>query len=159
MRKIVTLKGGFDASKKRFAIVVSDFNEYFTKQLLGASLDTLMRHGASAKNIRVIHVPGAFEIPLMVKKILRTKKYDSVITLAVIIRGQTRHFDQVVIESAKGVREAMLDFNTPVILGILPCENIEQARERVGIKQMNKGREWALSAIEMANLNAMDFRK
>lgn len=131
---------------------MSGFNEFLTSRLLEGALDTLTRAGAHERDIHVVYVPGAFEIPLAVKKLISAKKIDAVITLAVVIRGQTRHFDQVVREASRGVRELMLKSEVPIILGILPAENIHQAMERVGMKQMNRGREWALGAIEMANL-------
>jgi len=144
-------KGGYSARGKRFGIVVSEFNEFLTRQLLEGALDTLVRHGAKEKNIHVVYVPGAFEIPLVLKTLIR-KKLDAVITLAVIIRGETKHFDQVSTEAARGIREISVGSGIPVILGVIPAESVEQAIHRVGLKQLNKGREWALAAIEMANL-------
>ena len=149
MKKI---KGDYTAKGRRFGIVVSDFNELLTNRLLEGALDTLRRHGASDKNIVVVHVPGAFEIPLAAKKLIQKKKLDAVMTLAIVIRGETKHFDQVVRETAKGIRELSEKSEVPVILGIIPATHIRQAEQRAGIKQMNKGREWALAAIEMASL-------
>ena len=146
------LKGDYLAKGRRFGIVVSDFNELLTGKLLEGALDTLKRHGADEKNISVIHVPGAFEIPLAAKKLIRKKKPDAVITLAVVIKGQTKHFDQVVRETTKGIRELIGVSEIPVILGVIASDNIRHAEQRVGIKQRNKGREWAASAIEMASL-------
>ena len=146
------MKGSFIAKGRSFGIVVSQFNEFLTNRLLEGALDTLVRHGAREKDIHVVYVPGAFEIPLALKRLLAKKKPDAVITLAVIIRGETRHFDQVARESARGVRELSVKSEVPVILGILAVESAEQAVRRVGLKQANKGCEWALSAIEMANL-------
>ena len=153
------VKGGFIAKDKKFAIVVSRFNEYLTSRLLDGALDTLLRHGALPENIHVVHVPGAFEIPLAAKKVALKKKTDAVITLAVIIRGQTKHFEQVAVQTAKGLREVALKSEVPVILGIIPAESVSDAIERVGLKQANKGREWALSAIEMANLMRQKYLK
>jgi len=149
---VKTLKGDFSARGRRFGIVVSQFNEYLTRALLEGALDVLLRHGAREKDITVVHTPGAFEIPLAAKKLISSKRPDAVITLAVVIRGETRHFDQVVRETARGIRELSQNSNTPVILGMLSAQNTRQAVARVGVKQMNKGREWALAAIEMANL-------
>ena len=146
------LKGGFNAKGLRFGIVVSQFNEYLTSRLLEGALDTLVRHGARERDIHVVHVPGAFEIPLTLKRLAASKPLDAILTLAVIIRGDTKHFDQVTQEAARGVREFSLKSEIPVILGMIPAENAEQAVLRVGVKQVNKGREWALSAIEMAHL-------
>ncbi len=145
-------KGSYSAKNLKFAIVVSQFNEALTNRLLEGAVDTLLRSGAQEKNIEAIYVPGAFEIPLAVKKIISREKIDAVITLAVVIRGKTKHFDQVVKESAKGVREISMKTQVPVILGIIPAENEADALARTGIKQANKGRDWALAAIEMANL-------
>jgi len=145
-------KGSYLARGRRFGIIVSQFNEYLTRQLLEGALDTLMRHGARAKDIEVVHVPGAFEIPLALKRLISRKKLDAILTLAVIIKGETRHFDQVALQSAKGVRELSQKSGIPVILGIIPANSAAQAIRRVGLKQTNKGREWALSAIEMADL-------
>jgi 6,7-dimethyl-8-ribityllumazine synthase len=152
LKKIIHIKGDFSAKGKRFAIIVSRFNEYLTSQLLEGAVDTLLRHGALEKDIQVVHVPGAFEIPLAAKRVAQRKKVDAVITLAVIIRGKTRHFEQVATQSARGLREVSLKSEVPILLGIIPAESIQDAMERTGIKQANKGREIAESAIEMANL-------
>lgn len=157
IKKIKIVKGSYQARGKRFGLVVAQFNEYLTRQLEEGAIDTLLRHGANEKNIHIIHVPGAFEIPLTVKKMLKKIKLDAVLALAVVIRGETKHFDQVVQESAKGVREVGLSTEVPIILGIVTAENAEQAISRVGVKHMNKGREWALSAIEMANLMKLSW--
>lgn len=152
-KKIKTIHGEYAARGRRFGIVVSRFNEALTSKLLDGALETLERHGAKAKDIVVVEVPGAFEVPFAAGRLIRAKKPDAVIVLAVVIRGETKHFDQVVRESARGVRELIQKTDVPVILGILTAENEAQAVARTGIKQMNKGREWALSAIEMANLS------
>ena len=146
------LKGGFSARGGKFGIVVSQFNEYLTDRLLEGSLDVLVRHGAREKDITVVYVPGAFEIPLAAAKLIGKMKLDAVITLAVVIRGQTKHFDQVTRETAKGIRELSQKSKVPVILGVISADSVEHAIRRVGVKQTNKGREWASSAIEMANL-------
>lgn len=158
-KNIHQIKGDFLARGRKFAIVVSRFNEHLTRELLDGAVDTLVRHGANEKDIHVVHVPGAFEIPLAVHKITRNRVVDAVIALAVIIRGQTKHFEQVAIQTARGLREVSLKSEIPVILGVIPAESIEDATERVGIKHENKGREWALSAIEMANLMRDKFLK
>jgi 6,7-dimethyl-8-ribityllumazine synthase len=146
------LKGDYAAKDLRFGIVVSEFNEYFTNQLLDGALDTLTRHGARERDIEVVYVPGAFEIPQALRKFAARRKPDALITLAVVIRGETKHFDQVVRESALGVRTFSEKSGIPAILGIVPAETAAQAAARVGVKHANKGREWALAAIEMANL-------
>jgi 6,7-dimethyl-8-ribityllumazine synthase len=125
--------GGTSARGRRFGIVVSRFNEYLTGQLLDCALDTLAKQGADPKNVHVVNVPGAFEVPLAAKKLIRLVKPDSVLTLSVVIRGKTRHFDQV-------------------ILGMISADDPRDAAARAAAEKMNKGREWALSAIEMANL-------
>lgn len=151
-RRVRRVKGSFSARGRRFAIVVAQFNEFLTSRLLEGALDTLVRHGASERDIQVVYVPGAFEIPLAAQSLIKRKKPDAVITLAVVVRGQTRHFDQVVSETAKGVRELAQKSRVPVILGMVSASSAQQAIRRVGLKQINKGREWAMSAIEMANL-------
>ena len=146
------LKGDFSAKGKRFGVVVSQFNDYLTKKLLEDALDALVRHGARPGAIHVVHVPGAFEIPLGAKRLIEKKKPHAVITLSVVIQGETRHFDQVVSECAKGVRELSLKTGVPVILGMITAKSTAQAVERLGVKHMSKGREWAMSAIEMADV-------
>lgn len=142
--------GALDASKLKVAIVVSRFNELISKGLLGGAEDCFQRHGAKPDNIDVVWVPGAFEIPLVVKKI--AKNYDAVVCLGAVIRGATPHFDYVASEAAKGIAKVSLDSGVPVIFGILTTDNLEQALERAGAKPGNKGFEAALSAIELANL-------
>ena len=146
-------KGGLTAKGCRFGIVVSRFNEYLTDQLLESAVDTLRKQGADPKKIHVARVPGAFEVPLAAQKLIRKVKPDAVLTLSVVIRGKTKHFDQVVTQCAKGVRELMMATDVPVLLGMVSAEDPADAVERVGAGKMNKGREWALSAIEMANLS------
>ena len=146
------IKGDFSAKGKRYGLVVSQFNDYLTKKLLEDALDTLMRHGASSKDITVVHVPGAFELPLAAQKLIQKKKPSAVLTLSVVIQGETKHFDQVVTECAKGIRELSMTSGVPVILGMITASSAAQAIERLGIKHMSKGREWALSAIEMGSV-------
>ena len=146
------LKGDFSAKGKRFGIVVSQFNDYLTKKLLEDALDALTRHGARARDVHVVYVPGAFEIPLAAKKLIAKKKPHAVLTLSVVLQGETRHFDQVVTECAKGVRELSMKSDVPVILGMITAKSTAQAIERLGIKHTSKGREWAVAAIEMASV-------
>ncbi|WP_436854161.1 6,7-dimethyl-8-ribityllumazine synthase [Staphylococcus caeli] len=136
----------------KVAIVVSRFNDFITNRLLDGAKDTLIRHDVDAEQIDVAYVPGAFEIPLVAKKLAQKGEYDAVITLGCVIRGSTSHYDYVCNEVAKGVSKANDVTDTPVIFGILTTENIEQAVERAGTKAGNKGAEAAVSAIEMANL-------
>ncbi|HDN3492691.1 TPA: 6,7-dimethyl-8-ribityllumazine synthase [Staphylococcus aureus] len=136
----------------KVAIVVSRFNDFITGRLLEGAKDTLIRHDVNEDNIDVAFVPGAFEIPLVAKKIASSGNYDAIITLGCVIRGATSHYDYVCNEVAKGVSKVNDQTNVPVIFGILMTESIEQAVERAGTKAGNKGAEAAVSAIEMANL-------
>ncbi|MDG6637327.1 6,7-dimethyl-8-ribityllumazine synthase [Staphylococcus aureus] len=136
----------------KVAIVVSRFNDFITGRLLEGAKDTLIRHDVNEDNIDVAFVPGAFEIPLVAKKLALSGNYDAVITLGCVIRGATSHYDYVCNEVAKGVSKVNDQTNVPVIFGILTTESIEQAVERAGTKAGNKGAEAAVSAIEMANL-------
>ena len=145
-----TIEGNLDASRLKIAIIVSRFNELVSKGLLAGAEDCLKRHGAKEENLDVVWVPGAFEIPLVAKKI--AKNYDAVICLGAVIRGGTPHFEYVASEAAKGVAKVSLETGVPVIFGILTTDNLEQALERAGAKPGNKGFAAALSAIELANL-------
>lgn len=136
----------------KVAIVVSRFNDFITGRLLEGAKDTLIRHDVNEDNIDVAFVPGAFEIPLVAKKLASSGNYDAIITLGCVIRGATSHYDYVCNEVAKGVSKVNDRTNVPVIFGILTTESIEQAVERAGTKAGNKGAEAAVSAIEMANL-------
>ena len=146
------IKADLIAKGKKFAIVISRFNEFISSKLLDGCLDTLARHGASENAQDVVWVPGAFEIPLAALKLARSKKYDAVICLGTVIRGATPHFEFVASEAAKGVAKISLDTGVPCVFGIITADNIEQAIERAGTKDGNKGRDAAMSAIEMANL-------
>jgi 6,7-dimethyl-8-ribityllumazine synthase len=147
-----TIEGKLDAKGLKFGIIIARFNEFISGKLLTGCLDGLKRHGADDKNIDVIWSPGAFEIPLIAKKMAAGKKYDAVICLGAVIRGATPHFDYVAAEVSKGVAQAGLETGFPVIFGVLTTDNIEQAIERAGTKSGNKGFDAALAAIEMANL-------
>jgi len=146
-----TIEGKLDASGLKFAVIVSRFNDLVSKGLLDGALDCLKRHGAGDESIDVVWAPGAFEIPLVAKK-LASKKYSAIICLGAVIRGGTPHFDYVASEAAKGVAKVSLDSGVPVIFGILTTDNLEQALERAGAKPGNKGFAAALSAIELANV-------
>ena len=135
-----------------FGIVLSRFNDFISKHLLTGAIDMLKRHGVQEENISVYKVPGSFEIPLICKKLAISKKYDAVIALGAVIRGDTPHFDYIANEVSKGVAKASFDTGVPVIFGVLTTETIEQAIERSGLKTGNKGAEAALNAIEMVNL-------
>ncbi|WP_129727116.1 MULTISPECIES: 6,7-dimethyl-8-ribityllumazine synthase [Bacillaceae] len=136
----------------KVGIVVARFNEFITSKLLGGAQDGLKRHGVDDANVDIAWVPGAFELPLVAKKMATSGKYDAVITLGTVIRGATTHYDYVCNEVAKGVAAITLQTEIPVIFGVLTTETIEQAIERAGTKAGNKGYEAAATAIEMANL-------
>ena len=140
------------AEGKKFALVVSRFNDFITERLLEGALDGLLRSGARDEDIEVVRVPGAFEIPLMAKKMASTARYHAVICLGAVIRGATPHFDYVSAEVSKGIAMVGLESEIPVIFGIVTTDTIEQAIERAGTKAGNKGWSAAISAIEMANL-------
>jgi 6,7-dimethyl-8-ribityllumazine synthase len=146
------LEGNLVGTGLKIGIVVARFNEFITSKLLSGALDALNRHGVNENDIEVAWVPGAFEIPLIAKKMADSGKYDAIITLGTVIRGATPHFDYVCNEAAKGLSQAALSSGKPVIFGILTTDTIEQAVERAGTKAGNKGWEAAVSAIEMANL-------
>jgi len=146
------IKADLMAKGKKFAIVISRFNEFISSKLLEGCLDTLVRHGAQEASQDVVWVPGAFEIPAVAMKLAKAKKYDAVICLGTVIRGATPHFEFVASEAAKGVAKVSLDTGIPCIFGVITADNLEQAIERAGTKDGNKGRDAALSAIELVNL-------
>ena len=147
-----TFEGKMVAKGVRIGIVVARFNEFITSKLLGGAMDGLIRHDIDEDNIDVAWVPGAFEIPLIAKKMAKSGKYDAVIALGAVIRGSTSHYDYVCNEVSKGVAAASLESGVPVMFGVVTTENIEQAIERAGTKAGNKGYDCALGAIEMVNL-------
>lgn len=149
MPKII--EGNLLAEGKRFALIVSRFNDFISEKLVSGALDALTRSGASDEDIVIIKVPGAFEIPLAAKKAARNN-YDAVICLGAVIRGATPHFDYVSAEVSKGIATVSLDAEVPVIFGVITTDTIEQAIERAGAKAGNKGWSAAIAAIEMANL-------
>ena len=145
-------EGKISADGKKFALVVSRFNDFVSDKLLSGALDALSRHGARDEDIDVVKVPGAFEIPLMAKKMARKEKYDAVICLGAVIRGSTPHFEYVSAEVSKGVAQVGLQAGVPVIFGVITTDTLEQAIERAGTKAGNKGWSAAVAAMEMANL-------
>ncbi|BBM39094.1 6,7-dimethyl-8-ribityllumazine synthase [Leptotrichia hofstadii] len=147
-----TFEGKFDGRDVKIAIVAGRFNEFITSKLVGGALDVLKRNDVSEENIDIAWVPGAFEIPLIAKKLANTQKYDAIITLGAVIKGSTPHFDYVCSEVSKGVAQISLQSELPVIFGVLTTNNIEEAIERAGTKAGNKGADAAFSAIEMINL-------
>ena len=146
------IEGSLKADGKKFAIVVARFNSFLSERLLEGALDSLVRSGAADDDIDVVRVPGAFEIPLIAKRLAGAQKYNAVIVLGAVIRGATPHFDVVVNEVSKGTAQASLETGVPVLFGVLTTETIEQAIERSGTKAGNKGAEVAIAAIEMANV-------
>ncbi|MEG0181515.1 MAG: 6,7-dimethyl-8-ribityllumazine synthase [Romboutsia sp.] len=146
------IEGNLVAESIKVGIVVGRFNEFIVSKLLGGAIDGLKRHGADEDNIDVAWVPGAFEIPLIAKKMAKNEKYDAVICLGAVIKGATPHFDYVCAEASKGIASVSLYSEKPVIFGILTTDTIEQAIERAGTKAGNKGYDSAVTAIEMANL-------
>ncbi|MEE0989265.1 MAG: 6,7-dimethyl-8-ribityllumazine synthase [Kandleria vitulina] len=153
MKEINVLEGKLVAKEgMKVGIVAARFNEIIVNKLLGGAIDGLVRHGVEDKNITAAWVPGAFEIPTIAKKMAESKKYDAIIALGTVIRGQTSHYDYVCNEVSKGVAQISLETGVPVLFGIVTTENIEQAIARAGSKAGNKGYDCALSAIEMVNL-------
>ncbi len=150
MAKII--EGNLLAKGKKFGIIAARFNDFITKELISGCTDMLLRHGALDNDIIIVWVPGAFEIPTVAQKMAKVKSYDALICLGTVIRGSTPHFDYIASEVAKGVAKVSLDSAMPVIFGVITADTIEQAIERAGTKQGNKGSDAAVSAIEMANL-------
>lgn len=147
-----TFEGKFNGKGIKIGIVAGRFNEFITSKLVGGALDVLNRNEVNEEDISIAWVPGAFEIPLITKKMIDTGKYDAIITLGAVIKGSTPHFDYVCSEVSKGVAQLSLQSDIPVIFGVLTTNNIEEAIERAGTKAGNKGSEAAFSAIEMINL-------
>ena len=147
-----TTEGNLIAKNKKFGIIASRFNDFITKELLSGCSDTLLRHGAEEKDINLFWVPGAFEIPTIANQLAKRKSFDALICLGTVIRGSTPHFEYICSEVAKGIAKVSIDSGLPVIFGIVTADTIEQAVERAGTKEGNKGRDAALNAIEMANL-------
>lgn len=153
MKEINLLEGKVVAPEgMKVGIVASRFNEIIVNKLLGGAVDGLVRHGVAEENITAAWVPGAFELPVVAKKMAKSGKYDAVICLGAVIRGQTSHYDLVCNEAAKGIAQAGLETEVPVLFGVVTTDNIEQAIARAGSKAGNKGYDCALSAVEMVNL-------
>jgi 6,7-dimethyl-8-ribityllumazine synthase len=152
MDKIKTIEGDLVIKGARFGIAVARFNSFVVESLLEGAVDTLKRHGAEDADIEIVRVPGAYELPLAIKKMAAGKKYDGIIALGAVIRGCTPHFDYVAGECVKGMATVMLQQEIPVAFGVLTVDTIEQAIERAGTKAGNKGAEATLSVIEMINL-------
>lgn len=152
MDPIKTIEGDLQCRELRFAILAARFNEFIVDQLVRGALDTLKRHGASDKQIEVVRVPGAFDMPLVARRLAHSKRYDAIIALGAVIKGATAHFDYVAGECAGGLARVAQDTGVPVAFGVLTTDTIEQAIERSGTKAGNKGADAAITAIELANL-------
>jgi 6,7-dimethyl-8-ribityllumazine synthase len=148
-----SIHGELTASGLRFGIVVSRFNSFITERLLTAAVDALERAGAASENVDVVRVPGAFELPLAAKKLAATRRYDALIAIGCILRGETAHYDYVCSETSRGLQLAQMDTGLPIIFCVLTCDTLEQAIDRAGLKGGNKGFEAGLAAIEMAQLS------
>jgi 6,7-dimethyl-8-ribityllumazine synthase len=151
---IKKIEGNLNAQGKKFALAAGRFNEFITNKLVEGAVDCLTRHGAAEKDISIVWVPGAFELPVIADKLAKSKKYDGVVCLGAVIKGDTPHFDYVASEAAKGIAHVSLSAGKPVIFGVITADSLEQAIERAGTKAGNKGWDAALSAIEMADLMA-----
>jgi 6,7-dimethyl-8-ribityllumazine synthase len=150
--QIKTIEGNLSAAGKRFGIVVSRFNEFITERLFRSAFDGLLRCGAKRKDIQVVRVPGSFEIPSAARTLAETRKYDAIICLGCLLRGDTAHYDVIVNEVARGIGQSAQETGVPHAFGVLTCETLDQAIDRAGLKMGNKGFEAALAAVEMVNL-------
>src|SRR5437763_2142049 len=151
--QISKVQGELSAAGFRFGIVVSRFNSFITERLLAAAVDALERAGAQGKEVDVVQVPGSFELPLTAKKLAATGRYDAMIAIGCILRGETAHYDYVCSETARGLHLAQMDSGLPILFCVLTCDTLEQAIDRAGLKGGNKGFEAGLAAIEMAQLS------
>lgn len=149
------IQGNLTTNNEKFCIIISRFNEFIGSKLLSGAIDELVRHGIKEETIDVIWTPGAFEIPVIAKKVAKSGKYNAIITLGAVIKGSTGHYDFVASEVSKGIAQVSLETGVPVIFGVLTTDNLEQAIERAGTKAGNKGSEAAKTAIEMANLTKL----
>jgi len=149
---IPAIEGGLSGAGKRFAIVVSRFNAFITERLFQSAYDGLLRSGAKKKDIALVRVAGAFEIPLAARMLAETKRYDAIVCIGCLLRGDTAHYDVIVNEVTRGIGQSAQETGVPHAFGVLTCENLEQAIDRAGLKMGNKGLEAALAAVEMANL-------
>ena len=152
MTDIKTIEGNFINSQAKVAILVGRFNSFVVESLLEGALDTLNRHGIKPEDITIVRAPGAFELPVIAKKLAEKKSYDAIIALGAVIRGGTPHFEYVANECTKGLGQVALEYSTPVAFGVLTVDSIEQAIERSGTKAGNKGAEAAITALEMVSL-------
>lgn len=147
-----SIEGQLAARDMRFAIVAARFNDLVVRQLIDGAADMLRRHGAADADLHLVRVPGAFELPLAARRLARLRRYDAVIALGAVIRGQTPHFDYVCTECASGLNRVSMEFELPLGFGVLTCDTVDQAMDRAGGKSGNKGADAALAALEMASL-------
>lgn len=147
------IEGGLSAAGLRFGVIVSRFNSFITDRLLQGAMEVLMRAGATSKDVDVVQVPGSFELPLAAKKLAQTNRFDALIAIGCILRGETGHYDYVCSETARGLQLAQMDTGVPIMFCVLTCDTLEQAIDRAGLKGGNKGSEAGLGAIEMAHLS------
>lgn len=152
MQHIKTIEGNFTPNQGRYAIIVGRWNAFVVESLLEGAVDTLLRHGVEEDNITIVRAPGAYEMPLVAKRVAATKQFDAIIALGAVIRGGTPHFEYVAGDCTKGLSSISLEHNIPITFGVLTVDSIEQAIERAGTKAGNKGEEAALSAFEMVSL-------
>ena len=152
MSGIRRLEGDLAARDARIAIVAARFNDFVVERLVQGALDALLRHGAAEQNLELVRVPGCFDMPLVVRRLAQSRRYDAIVALGAVIKGETAHFDYVAGECAAGLARAATDSGVPVGFGVLTCETMEQAIDRAGGKAGNKGADAALAALEMSNL-------
>jgi 6,7-dimethyl-8-ribityllumazine synthase len=157
--KPANARGGLNAAGLRIGVVASQFNNFITDRLLAGALDALQQAGATEEQIQIVRVPGSFELPLVAKKLAASGRFDSIICIGCVLRGETSHYDVVVSETARGIQLAQLDTGVPLIFCVLTCDTLEQAIDRAGLKSGNKGYEAGLAAIEMAQLVRKIARK
>jgi 6,7-dimethyl-8-ribityllumazine synthase len=150
--KPANVRGGLSAAGLRIGVVASQFNNFITDRLLAGALDALQQAGAADEQLQIVRVPGSFELPIVAKKLAVTGRFDSIICIGCVLRGETSHYDVVVSETARGIQLAQLDTGVPLIFCVLTCDTLEQAIDRAGLKSGNKGYEAGLAAVEMAQL-------
>src|SRR6202453_4447996 len=150
--KPANVRGGLSAAGLRIGVVASQFNNFITDRLLAGALDALQQAGAASEQLQIVRVPGSFELPIVAKKLAATGRFDSIICIGCVLRGETSHYDVVVSETARGIQLAQLDTGVPLIFCVLTCDTLEQAIDRAGLKGGNKGYEAGLGAIEMGQL-------
>ncbi len=150
--KPANVRGGLSAAGLRIGVVASQFNNFITDRLLAGALDALQQAGATEEQIQIVRVPGSLELPIVAKKLAASGRFDSIICIGCVLRGETSHYDVVVSETARGIQLAQLDTGVPLIFCVLTCDTLEQAIDRAGLKSGNKGHEAGLAAVEMAQL-------